>query len=536
MISKLICIALIILSFIAHAKTFEEKSSKLNIKFSHQDNRAGKFQFTETTGSGLIWIDYNHDDLIDLLLINGNLGQHKLFENKGLSFIDVTNEVLPNTTNKALRGMGVCSADINQDGWVDFLITSVETDMLYINQQGKNFKAQPLDKTPINRWSTSCAFADLDNDGDLDLYVTRYVIYDFNGNKSCQNTNIKGYCNPKAYLGEPDSIYFNNGFGQFSENSKLSGIHTGNKDRGLGVLLSDFDQDQDIDIYVANDGSNNRLYLNNGQGVFKDNGLLSGAAINHNGQSEAGMGVALGDVNRDGLRDILVTHFSMETNTLYINEGNGYFSDKTQSFGLNRSSFIPMGWGVSFFDINNDGFEDMLVSNGHFHDFINDLDNRQQYNQRNHVLFNKKGKSFELQNHKVAFGHTINKSSRGLAIADWNNDGKIDFAVNNVNDKVSVYENTSSDSNNWIGIKLIGDKVNSSAIGSVVTVIVDGLKQSKEVISGGSFMSQSDLRLVFGLANNKGPINIIVNWPDGKISKLVLKQLNSWNTIRYSND
>ncbi len=526
--NKLFCI-LTIISFATQAEIFKEKSDELGISFKHYDGRSGIYHFTETAGSGVAWIDFNNDDKIDLLLVNGVNGNHKLFENNGETFKDVS--MYLNSKKSDDRTMGICSADINQDGWVDFLLTSYGHDKIYINQNGKGFNSYNLDRKKL--WSSSCSFADLDNDGDLDLYVARYAKYQLNGNKTCQSGDAKGYCNPTAYPGETDGIYLNDSKGQFTEVSDQRGIHTGGEDRSFGVLISDFDNDNDSDIYVANDGSNNRLYINDGKGQFKDNGLISGTAINLNGIAEASMGLAIGDINNDSKQDIIVSHFSMETNTIYQNFGGTFFSDSTQNFGINNSSYMSMGWGLSLADINNDGLEDLIVANGHIHEFAAKIDSRQTYKQANQIFINDSGKKFNVVSEDKAFHPITHKSSRGLAMADWNNDGKIDLAINNINDSVDVFENIDSNVNNWIGVKLIGNKINRSAIGAVVTLNNGDLVIRKEVISGGSFQSQSDLRLLFGLGQNKGPVHIEVKWLDGKKSSVNIEKINKYHTIIY---
>jgi len=529
--NKSIFLLLIIFTNFSLSESYTEVSSKLGIHFKHQDGRSNLFHMTETTGSGLGWIDFNNDNKMDLVVVNGFNGDHKLFKNKGDKFSDVTATQLGPTTES--RGMGICSADINQDGWNDFLITNYGDDMLYINQGGNKFIIKAL-TSHKHKWSTGCAFGDLDNDGDLDLYVARYVEYNLNGNKNC-NTNIAiGVCNPTDYRGANDSIYINDGYGGFSERTINTGIHSEGKDRGFAVVISDYNQDGFADIYVANDGSENRLYINNGKAEFTDYGLLHGAAINFNGVSEASMGLAIGDINNDLLQDIVVSHFSLETNTIYQNQGNSLFTDTTQSMGLNQSSYMSMGWGIALIDIDNSGSEDLIVANGHINDFINKVDARQTYKQANQIFLNNGNNKLLLQENKKSFFNSKIKSSRGMAVADWNNDGKIDLAFNNIDDEISVFKNTNNNSNNWLGISLKGNKVNSSAIGAAVIVTAGKLKQRKEIISGGSFMSQSDFRLIFGLGTYKDKLNVLVIWPDGKQSKHKINKLNQYVELNYN--
>lgn len=522
------------MSFIIEARsvTFQEISKDLSIEFTHQDGRNGEFQFTETAGSGIGWLDYNNDGNIDLLVVNGIKGSNKLYENQGTSFKDVTNKVLPQRNTG--KGMGICSADINQDGWIDFLITNYGDDLLFINNAGKNFSRKNLDSEPRKyQWSTSCSFADLDNDGDLDLYVARYAKFKTGSNNACQSDNAIGYCNPSTYPGESDGLYINDGMANFKNVSKERGIDTGTQDRGFGIVISDYDHDNDMDIYVANDGTQNRLYINNGKGYFADNGLFSGTAINQNGVPESSMGIAMADINQDGHQDLLVSHFSMETNTIYQNYGDGNFSDMTHVFGISQASYMSMGWGAAFVDVNNNGFDDLIIANGHIHDFIKKTDARQSYGQLNQIFLNQLGKKYTLQKTEESFSSQSKKSSRGLATADWNNDGKIDFAINNIIDKLEVFKNTDNNSNNWLGVKLLGSKNNSSAIGAVVTLKTANLSQRKEVLSGVSFMSQSDLRLIFGLGEFNKPVKLIVNWPDGNESTHTLNEINRYHVLSY---
>ncbi len=519
------------------APVFFEKSAALGIEFSHEDERNGAYHMTETAGGGLGWFDYNNDGLIDLFLVGGINGNNKLYKNTGNEFVDVSVEM--RVVQKGHYSMGVCSADINQDGWIDFALTAHGNDKIFINQGGKTFKQKNIDaKAQSQQWSSSCAFADLDNDGDVDLYVARYAVFDLNGNKSCivgdGYGDNKGYCNPKHYPGGVDGIYINDGKGHFTklDNGKR-GLYTGRNDHGYGVVISDFDQDKDMDIFVANDTTENRLYINDGKGYFQDMGLLSGTALNFNGVAESGMGIGMADVDRNGHQDLMLTHFSMETNTLYHNFGEANFADMTQPMGLNTSSFMSMGWGIAFVDVNNNGYDDLLVANGHINEFIHKVDNRQSYKQKNQLFLNEAGKKLIVQPYEQSFSTTTHYSSRGLATADWNNDGKIDVAISNNNEVIEVFENTHANNHQWLGIALVGPKTNRSAIGAVVTLKSGNMAQRKEVISGGSFMSQSDFRLLFGMAKHKAGVKISVQWPDGQISSHDIQQLNRYHTITY---
>ncbi|MFC3195693.1 CRTAC1 family protein [Marinicella sediminis] len=526
------------------AEFFHDVTDELAINFQHRDDRDGQYQFTETSGSGTAWLDFDADGDLDLLFLNGSnnrpdSGQatsHVLYEQHNQRFKPTTLQSGILNTSKA---MGVCAADVNDDRLVDLYITHYGQDYLYLSQSGSKrtsiFKAVIIDTDPAkNQWSTSCAFGDVDNDGDLDLYVTRYVEYTMNGNSDCVTTATSGYCNPLAYQGQQDALFINNGLGSFTEESLQRGILNTRQDRGYGVVMTDYDHDQDLDIYVANDGSQNRLYVNNGQGTFTDQGLMSGTALNRSGRPEAGMGIALGDVNNDGYPDFLVTHFSMESNTLYINQKNGFFSDATNQYGLFKPSYSLVGWGTLFSDVNNDGFEDLIIVNGNLDDqFTNALNPEISYAQPNQIMLNQAGQRFNILPVSRAFGSGPHRSSRGLAMGDFNNDGLADLSINNVNDRAQIYTNKHKTNNNWLGVSLVGPASNHYAIGAKVIITTNDLRLQKEVVSGGSFLSQSDFRLIFGLQQSGDSVKLSVIWPDGKQSNHFMESLNRYHEIHY---
>ena len=531
---QLLVLLILMITNQGDADIFDNKTKALNLHYSHKDDNQGLYHMTETTGGGVAWVDYNHDGWMDLILVTGSKGKIQLFKNVSGQFIEASQQLVYDNSNDI--SMGICSADVNQDGWVDFLLTRYGNDLLFINQAGKSFVGSPIDQEKTKyQWSSSCAFSDLDNDGDVDLYIARYVDFKMNGNQSCIQSGGKGYCNPNTYSGTVDGMYFNNGQGKFiKSNNKKRGVHTGTNDRGLGVVISDFDQDLDMDIFVANDMTGNRLYENNGKGYFTDISLISGVSLNFNGVAEAGMGVALGDIDHNQYQDLILSHFSLETNTIYQNYKNNKFYDMTQSKGLNQSSLMSLGWGITLKDINNDGFEDLLVANGHIHKFINKVDSRQFYKQPNQIFFtDKKSQRFTLVDKDKSFSNSKIKSSRGLATADWNNDGLIDLAISNADDYFDIYENSDNHSNNWIGFELKGKLINSSAIGAVIILEAGKLKQRKEVLSGGSYLSQSDFRLVFGLKDFGKTAKATIIWPDGKKSFQEFTQLNKYYKIEY---
>ncbi|MEE4379178.1 MAG: CRTAC1 family protein, partial [Candidatus Competibacteraceae bacterium] len=480
----------------------------------------------------------------DLYLLNGaatpgsNLQTtplNALYENRAGRFVDVTKKA---GVGDSGYGMGMCVGDYDSDGRIDFLVTNFGPDRLYRNLgEGRFEERAEAAGVADSRWSTGCAFGDLDGDGDLDLYVAHYVDFSFNRYRACgdQLQQIEGYCQPLAFAGQVDALYINQGDGRFREQGKARGIAQTNGDRGFGVILSDIDNDSDLDIYVANDGTENRLYLNQGAGVFEDASLLSGAALNMAGQAEAGMGVDLGDVDGDGLMDIIVTHYAMETNTLYKNLGGAFFEDSTHRFALTKPSYLTVGWGVQFLDYDNDADLDIAVANGHVQEHIAEIEPRLRYPQRNQLFENQANKIFREVTEQAGATWATAKVSRGLAVADWNNDGRLDLMITNTNDKIDLLENRRSDDNHWLGIVLQGPAANRFAIGAQVTLRAGQRKQVREVRSGGSFLAQPDLRLHFGLARYHGPVEVEIRWPDGHRQITKTDELDRYWLIRYGN-
>lgn len=544
-------IALLVISPAYHAVAdsadwFKEISANVGIDFRHQDGRSGQRYFIETAASGGGWIDYDADGDLDLYLINGaatpgsevtETPANKLYENRKGGFIDVTENAGVGDTG---YGMGMCVGDYDSDGNLDFLVTNYGANRLYRNLGNGKFADQAESAGVVDpRWATGCAFADLDEDGDLDLYITHYVDFSFAQHRPCGSVlqSNQGYCRPLAYRGQIDALYINQGGGVFREEGKNRGIVQTREDRGFGVVLSDIDVDGDLDIYVANDGTENRLYINNGKGFFEDYGLLSGTALNKDGQAEAGMGIDIGDADGDGLMDIIVTHFSMETNTLYRNLGEQFFSDATHRFNLAKPSYLEVGWGVQFFDYDNDGDLDLALANGHVQDAIEQIEPRLSYRQRNQLFENRDNQSFHEISQQAGSAWMSNKVSRGLAVGDWNNDGRLDLLITNTNDSVDFLENSKPITNNhWLGVVLHGPAENRFAIGTYVILRAGDLMLVREVRSGGSFLSQSDLRLHFGLGDITGPVDIEIHWPDGQRQTERSQKLDYYWHVHYLNE
>ena len=433
--------------------------------------------------------------------------------------------------------MGMCVGDYDADGWLDFLVTNYGPDRLYHSRGDGTFEevAQAAGLAD-GRWSTGCAFGDLDGDGDLDLYVAHYVNFLFQDNHHRCGDRVIGirvYCAPQVFDGQTDALYINQGDGRFVEDGAARGIVQSRDERGFGVLLSDIDVDGDLDLYVANDGTANRLYLNTGAGHFVDQSLLSGAALDMTGNVEAGMGVDGGDIDGDGLMELIVTNFSLQTNTVYKNLGDGFFDDWTHQLGLTQPSYLHVGWGVQFVDFDNDGDPDIAVANGHVQDNIEQLQTNQHYRERNQLFENIGGGRFRDVSSQAGSAWASRKVSRGLAAGDWNNDGRVDLLITNTNDTIDLLENRLQTSHHWLGVVLAGPPHNRFSIGAHMTLRAGQTRQVREVRSGGSFLSQSDLRLHFGLGTYTGPVEIDIRWSDGTRQTEQTHQLDRYWKIAY---
>lgn len=521
------------------ALRFDEVAAQVGIQFTHEDGHSGLKHFVETASAGGGWIDYDQDGKLDLYLINGAetpgrkltiKPQNRLFRNVGNGFQDVTDAAGVGDTG---YGMGMCVGDVDGDGLVDFMVTNFGPDRLYRNKgQGRFEEIGTRAGVADPRWSTGCAFADLDGDADLDLYVARYTRFQFEQSPFCGDRarSIRSYCNPSAFRGEVHSLYINDGKGKFKDEAAQRGIHQRDEDRGFSVVASDLDVDGDIDLYVANDGSMNRLYRNQGQGKFIDEGLISGTGLNGRGLAEAGMGADVADVDGNGLPDLLVTNFSMEANTLYLNMGQMQFEDATARFDLTTPSFAYVGWGIQFLDADNDTDLDFAIVNGHPIDNIELFESSLSWLQPKQLFENVAGKRFVERTGTAGSVWQKPRSGRGLAAGDYDDDGRLDLLVNNSRDKAELLHNQSK-VGNWIGFRLIGKKPNVLAIGAAVTIKIGNKQFRREVLSGGGFLVQRDLRLHFGLADANGPISYIVTWPNGSKKSGSVKELNRYVPI-----
>jgi len=526
------CPIFYLLIFIVSVTVSQSKVSfiavtKSGIDFKHTDGKSEKRLFNEFLGSGGGFFDYDNDGDLDIYLVNGasqiaspdkNPSTNALYRNNGDgSFSNVTELTGTGSTS---YGTGCTVGDYDNDGDLDLYIANFGPNVLYQNSGKGTFIDVSMQSGVANsQWGTSCAFADVDNDGNLDLYITNYADYAVKNDKKCYVRGIWQYCGPRSYPPDTDIFYHNNGNGMFTDLTEKSGFLDVPACHGLGVAFGDYDNDGDQDLYVANDQDPNFLFQNQGSGKFEETALLSGVSYSDMGKEEAGMGTIFGDYDNDGLLDLTVSNFQKETNTLYHNEGSGFFADVTTLAGIGEITYSYLGWGIAFFDYNNDGYKDIFVANGHVLDNITDIDRSTTYPQRNLLFRNLGDGTFEDVSNQSGSGLTLQKVSRTVALGDYDNDGDLDILVTNWNQTADLLRNEGGNLNNWIQINVVGTKSNKSGIGTRIKLVAGNLKQYQEVQSGGSYLAFSDLRTHFGVGNAKRIDLVEILWPSGHIDK-----------------
>lgn len=501
-------------------KGFVDVSEEVGLEFVHNAGVDGSYFMPEIVGAGVALFDHDGDGDLDIYLVDSGPhdgtsggGTNRLYSQEPDGrFIDRT--VASGLGDKGY-GMGTALGDIDNDGDLDLFISNYGTDVLYRNDGDGRFS----DITTAagirgDEWSTSACFLDYDNDGWLDLYVAGYV-HDRPAKSCTDSAGRKEYCGPMTYRGVPDKLWHNDGAGEFSDASERSGIVRA-AGKGLGVVSADFNADGWPDIFVANDGEANNLWINGSESQFEDQSLMMGVAYNSFGKPEASMGVALGDINADGRLDLYVTHLVRETNTLYTGAAGG-MQDSTGLTGSGAESMPYTGFGTSFLDADNDGDLDLAVANGRV--TRNDtgasgnLDDA--YGEPNLFYLNDGGG--RLQNTCAVAEEFCNKShvSRGLVTGDIDGDGDLDMVVSNGHGPVRLFRNDLPNQGNWLKVRAIDPRFNRDAIGATVKVIAGGLQMIRPVTGCYSYLSSSDAITHFGLGAAGEADEIRITWPDG---------------------
>ncbi len=483
--------------------------------FTHYNDARGQYHYVETFGSGAAFLDYDGDGYLDIYLVNGApidsatataAPTNQLYHNRGNGMFGARSSEAG--AGDRGYGMGVSAADYDGDGDTDLYVTNWGANALYRNDGAHFSNVTQSAGVGDPRWGTSAAFLDHDNDGDLDLFVANYVTFSPGNSVYCARGNVRTYCEPDEFPPQGDVFYRNDGT-RFVDITQSVGLtHIG---RGLGVATSDYDGDGDTDLYVANDGTMNFFYQNEGA-YFNEVGLQTGTRFNGYGRAEAGMGVDWADYDNDGDTDLYVTNFSAETNTLYRNK-SGYFTDVTQQVGLDQFTYLPLGFGTHFFDYDNDGFLDIFTANGHVLDRIYEIDSTQHHAQQNQLLRNEGGERFYDVSQHLSNDFTAPHIGRGSAQGDYDNDGDVDLLLAVQKTPARLLRNDSKKTTNWLLIELIGH-LHPDALGTRVSVEAGGLRQLRERQSGGSYLSSSDPRLHFGVGT-ASPARIEITWPSG---------------------
>ena len=507
---------------------FVDVTQEAGIHWKHVDGRSGQKYFMETLGSGAAFFDYDSDGDADLYFVNGaplpgyvpqETPTNSLYRNNGDgTFTDVTEEAGVGDTG---YGHGCAVGDYNNDSKLDLYITNYGANRLYQNNGDGTFTevAEAAGVTEP-RWSTSCAFADYDLDGNLDLYVVNYIVFDIDENPWCglKEKGIRAYCEPDNFTAQSDTLYRNNGDGTFTDVTKSAGIYNATG-KGLGVVWGDYNNDGAPDIYVANDSTENFFYRNNGDATFEEIGFMVGVALSEDGAPENGMGTAFGDWNNDGWFDLTVTNYAQQTNTLYRNDADGFFTDATATTKTAQITYPYLGWATAFIDYDNDGYQDLFVANGHLHENLSALGQEGTYGQRNLLFRNSYDGTFTEVSETLGPGMKLEDVSRGATFADYDLDGDIDIVVTNSNTTPRLLRNDGGNQKNWLQIRLSATTGSTDAIGARVKIVTGEIAQTREVRSGDGYLSQRDLTLHFGIGDYEQVDSIEVQWQSG------LKQL-----------
>jgi enediyne biosynthesis protein E4 len=512
---------------------FRDITKDAGITFAHHAAPEKKF-IVESMSGGVALFDYDNDGLPDIYFVdsltvetagNPNDARSALYRNLGSGrFEDVTEK---SGLAHPGWGVGVCTADVDGDGWQDVYVTGIGGNHFFRNRHDGTFE-DITERTGLamNGWSAGCGFADYDHDGHLDLFVSRYVKIDlarlpeFGKDKTCEYRGIAVQCGPRGLPGESDFLFHNDGNGHFTDVSEKAGVSDPRGYFGLGIAWFDYNEDSWPDLFVANDSTPNFMYVNQKNGTFKEQAFPLGVAVSEDGAEQGSMGVAVGDYDHSGRFSLFVTNFAEEYNALYHNDGD-HFSDVSFRSRTAASSLPYVGWGDAFLDYDNDTWADLLAVNGHVYPQLEKVKMGASagYRQRKLLYRNLGDGTFEDVSMKFGPVLTEERVSRGLAIGDIDNDGRIDVVTNDLDGSPQILHNELASRGNWLIVKVKGNPPNTDAIAAVVTVTTGSVRQHAVVQSGTSYISQNDMRQHFGLGSAETADSVEVRWPDGTTTK-----------------
>ena len=514
---------------------FTDVTKQAGINWVHDNALSPERYLPETVGAGCVFFDYDNDGWMDIYLVNSGPSdfftpakplKNALYHNNHYgTFTDVTDKA---GVAGGTFGMGAAAGDYDGDGWVDLYVTSYGRNILYHNNGNGTF-TDVTEKAGVAApgWSTCAVWFDYDKDGKLDLFVSSFVEY--NKQTTCGNNRLgqKFYCIPRVFKPRPSHLYHNNGNGTFTDVSEKSGIAK-SPGKSFGVVATDVNNDGWTDLFVANDTMPNFLFINKGDGTFEEVGLRAGVAFSDNGSPRSGMGVDATDFDGDGWQDLFVANIDQELFSLYHNQKDLTFTDEPGEIGA--ATRLLSGWGLKFFDYNNDGLPDLFLANGHPDDMVEKMTTRVKYKEPI-LMFENLGTKFRDVSAQSGSVFSNSYPARGLAVGDFDNDGDLDVLISNNGEAPILLRNDGGNRNNWVGLQLVATKSNPGAVGALISWQVGARKFSRLKTAGGSYLASHDPREILGAGANGKIESIEIRWPSGKFDKLTNVPMNVYVTV-----